>query len=349
MVRSREGTVRLLEQERTLSVSLSATLTEIAAATHALGTSLPNRIVTRGAIVLKLLKRLFYFVAVVIAVVSVVVVWQVFAFGSASTRVWEVPPMSGVVASSDSTQLARGQHVANSYGGCTGCHGPNLGGGLVEDLGPIGVMQAPNLTDGVGGVGALYSDAQLARAIKHGIGHDGTSLRFMPTGEHNWWPDEDIAAVVSYVRSVPPVDREVAPTEIGLLGKVLQGFGMMPILSAELVDHDAPTPSVQVARTAQYGSYLARSCTTCHGDGLGGGKIPGAPGSLPVPRNLTPHETGLAGWSFAQFDAAMRDGKRPDGTDLDPFMPRWATLNDLEMAALWEYLTTISPRELGER
>ena len=135
-------------------------------------------------------------------------------------------------------KAARGRHLAESIGGCLGCHGPDLAGALVEDLGPVGVIYAPNITQG--GLGAEYSDGELARAIRHGIKLDGRSMLFMPTIEFNWWPDEDLVAVMSFVRALPPVDRTVEPAQLRPLGKLLNQFGVMQMLSAETVDQGAP-------------------------------------------------------------------------------------------------------------
>ena len=136
------------------------------------------------------------------------------------TRVYDVSPLD-VEAVADSITLARGRHLAESIGGCIGCHGDGLGGNRVEDLGPLGVIQAPNLTRGVGGVGNDYTDGELGRTVRHGIKRDGMTVLFMPSYEHNWWPDADIVAIVSYVRSIAPVDNEQPPTEVGLLGQIL--------------------------------------------------------------------------------------------------------------------------------
>ena len=246
---------------------------------------------------------------VVVGLALVVGVVQVTSFGRAASFRYNVGPLA-IEATLDSAVLERGQHIAESIGGCLGCHGPALGGSLVEDLGPIGIIRAPNLTRGLGGVGAGYTDGELARAIRHGIDSDGRSLLFMPTPEYNWWPDEDLAAVVSFVRSVPAVDSEIEPTVIRPLGKVLNQFGVMALLSAETVDHDAPVEAAPAPEpTARYGAFLARGCTGCHGERLSGGKIPGAPSSLAIPANLTPHESGLGDWTERQFSAPDFSGQ----------------------------------------
>ncbi len=110
---------------------------------------------------------------------------------------------------------------------------------------------------------------------------------------------------------------------------------------------EAPDPEP----TARYESFLAIGCTGCHGETLAGGAIPGAPSSLPVPLNITPHSEGLADWSFGTFIAMVESGHRPDGTPLDPFMPVDAirAMNDTERAALWAYLQTVEPFPTGTR
>jgi len=303
---------------------------------------------------MRLLKWLGIGILSLLVMAGLVLGAQLFRFSRARAQVYTVAPLD-MTASSDSQVLARGRHIAESFGGCTGCHGPGLGGRQVEDLGPIGVMRAPNLTrgrGGVGGVGGAYTDGQLARAIRHGIGSDDQTLLFMPTPEHHWWPDSDVQAVVSFVRSVPNVDNEVPPTEVRPLGRLLDQFGVLKTLSARMVDHDAPRAEAPAPEpTPRYGALLARSCTGCHGDSLGGGPIPGAPSSLPVPANLTAHATGLATWTKEQFVHALQTGVRPDGRQLNSFMPiaTTATLHDVEYTALWEYLRSLPPREFGQR
>lgn len=296
-------------------------------------------------------KRFGIGVAVVAGLVVAVALFQIVGFGRAAARTYDVPPFE-MVASTDSAVLARGQHLAESLGQCFACHGEDLSGRLVEDLGPIGVIRAPNITRGSGGLGPEYSDSDFARAVRHGVATDGRSLLFMPTIEHNWWPDEDLIALVSYVRSVPPVDSSVDPPAMRPLGKILTQFGAMNFLSASMIDHGAPRNMAPApAPTAQYGSYLARGCVDCHGERFSGGKMPGAPASLPIPLNLTPHETGLGSWTEDVFMQVLDTGIRPDGRTLDPFMPiaGLRAMNETERKALWAYLRTLEPLEFGNR
>jgi mono/diheme cytochrome c family protein len=109
----------------------------------------------------------------------------------------------------------------------------------------------------------------------------------------------------------------------------------------------APTP----APTKQYGEYLGKLCQGCHGHGLSGGPLPGAPPELPVPLNLTPHETGLKGWTYDDFNKLLTEAVRKNGKPLNPFMPieTMKHLNDTEKQALWAYLQSLPPTPFGGR
>ena len=132
---------------------------------------------------------------------------------------------------------------------------------------------------------------------------------------------------------------------------MLDRRGMVAIDVARQIDHgkraSAPTP----APTAVYGAFLSKSCMGCHGEHLAGGPIPGAPASMPVPKNITPHETGIKGWSFADFDRVIMQGLKKDGNKLDPFMPidAFSKMNEVERQALWAYLVTVQAQPFGAR
>ncbi|MFI5306141.1 MAG: c-type cytochrome [Polyangiales bacterium] len=273
------------------------------------------------------------------------------AFDSSLKKIYAVaaPPLS---ASSDSVLVARGKHLAESIGGCIGCHGPDLGGKPGKDMGPIGLLHAPNLTRGKGGVGSRYTDGQLARLIRDGIKADRRGVRFMPAQDMSWWPDEDVVAVISYVRSVPNVDHAAPNSTVGMLGKVLDRMDKLPLDIARRIDHTVKhASSLTPAPTAAYGQYLARLCTGCHGPTFSGGPIPGAPPSLPVPANITPDASGIKHYEETDFMRFIATGVKPDGKQLDPFMPLQLlqNMNDTERRALFAYLTSLPARPFGGR
>jgi len=273
------------------------------------------------------------------------------AFDQSMARVYDVP-VPDVTASKDPELLGRGAHLVESVGACSAneCHGADLAGGPPLEMGPLGTMIGPNITPG--GKTGEYSDGELFRLLRHAIKNDGRSIQFMPVHESNWLPDDDLLAIISFLRTVPASDKVTSPTEFGLLGKVLDRRDELHIDIARRIDHDAPPPAVPTpAPTKAYGFFLARGCTGCHGATFSGGRIPGTPSSIPVPTNLTPHETGIEHYTYEKFVTLLDTGKKPDGSQLDPFMPyqALAKMNDVEKRALWEYLVSLPAKPFGGR
>ena len=194
----------------------------------------------------------------------------------------------------------------------------------------MGRLHGPNLTRGQGGRVATFTDADWVRAIRHGVGPDGRGLFIMPSEEYSVFSDDDLGALIAYLKTVPAVDRERPATALGPVSRVLLATGKMK-LAAQVLDHANLKPAaVAPAVSVDYGRYVAASCTGCHGPSFSGGKIEIGPPSWPPAANLTPHAGGrLAQWTEADFIATMRTAKRPDGTTLDPVMPRafarWTT------------------------
>ncbi len=275
---------------------------------------------------------------------------QVARYNSSLDKTYEIA-LPKVERSTDPAVLARGQHLAESVAPClnSDCHGGDLGGGKVMDVGPLGKFSAPNVS--MGGLGAAYSDGELFRLLRHGVKKDGRSVRFMPAQEFGWLSDADVIAIISYLRTLPAVQKPNGPFEVGTLAKVLDRHDMVVLDVARRIDHDHPELAPAPEPTAVYGRHLAKLCKGCHGDNLSGGPIPGAPPDFPVPLNLTPDATGLKGWAFEDFNRLLTQGMRKNGKKLDPFMPisAYGKLDETEKKALWAYLTTLQPRPFGGR
>jgi hypothetical protein len=299
------------------------------------------------------LKRIGISLGVVVILVALgggaIVYGKVRAFDASMDHVYGVP-LQALIRSTDPVVLARGKHLAESVAPCANgdCHGPDLGGGKSIEMGPLGTMAGPNITEG--GLGAAYTDGELARLVRHGIKKDGRSVLFMPARDFDFMPESDVVAVISYARSLPAVERPNKPTHIGIIGKVLDRMDQLPMDIARRIDHahvelSAPTP------TADYGRFIARACDGCHGKTLSGGRIPGAPSKFPVPLNITPHETGIKGWTYDDFDRLLMRGVRRNGEKLDPFMPidAYGNFDETEKKALFAYLLTLPPLPFGGR
>jgi hypothetical protein len=301
-----------------------------------------------------LLKKVLIGVGAVIGLVAIgaggFVYVQTSAFDSSLEKVYDVP-VPNVQRSTDPVVLARGGHVARSLAPCavSDCHGKDLGGGKPIEIGPIGTFTGPNITSA--GLGAAYNDGELARIILHGLKKDGRGVRFMSSHEFNFISDDDVSAVISWLRTQPAVNRPSGTMRIGTLGKVLDRLDKIPIDIARRINHDKIEKAPPPAPTAAYGRFIGLLCTGCHGNNLSGGPIPGAPPEMAVPLNLTPHATGLAGMTYEQFQKTMTTGIRKDGRKLDPMMPveAFGNFDDTEMHALYAYLMSLPGREFGGR
>jgi mono/diheme cytochrome c family protein len=274
---------------------------------------------------------------------------QARAFDQSVEKVYAIP-LQPITLSTDPAVLARGKHLGESVAPCAGCHGSDLGGGNVKDVGPIMRFAPPNITRG--GLGAAYTDAELFRLLRHGVKKDGRTVLMMQVADFNWLPDSDLIAVISWVRSMPAVDRTSPATVIRPLGKVLDRRDAIPMDVARRIDHDhIELGPAEATPTAEYGRFLANACNGCHGKTFSGGHIPGTPPKMASPLNLTPHETGLKGWTYDDFVRVLETGTRRDGRKLDSFMPSAtvAKLNDTEKRALFAYLMSLPPTPYGGR
>jgi len=302
---------------------------------------------------MRMIKRIvkLFFALVAIGAVGggIFVYTQTSAYDASMNKVYDVPPMA-VTASKDPAVIARGEHLSKSLGGCAthDCHGEDFGGGRAIEMGPVGTLAAPNITTMM----PAYTDGELARVIRHGIKKDGRSVCFMPAIDFAWLSDDDVTALVSYLRTVKPSDRpNSGATRMKTLGKILDRQDKFAGDIARRIDHahveTAPPPSP----TKEYGKFVARLCTGCHGEHLSGGRIPGTPSNMAVPLNLTPDATGLAGWTYDDFEHVIQTATRKNGKPLDALMPVEALRNmdDTERHALFAYLQSIPATPFGGR
>ena len=264
---------------------------------------------------------------------------------------WKIDEAALAVPAGDEA-VARGEHLAITRG-CTDCHDKDLGGKVMMEAPAIGRMAGPNLTHGSGGLPPGFGDADYERAIRHGVKLDGRAILFMPTRDFAALSDADTADLVAYVKSRPPVDRTLAPSYIGPVGRALFAFGQLPMLEARLIDqHATHVARVENAATVEFGNYLARACTGCHGQHFSGGPIPGVPPDFPIPANITPDAaTGIGAYTKDDFYRVFREGKKRDGSAVNTFMP-WQAMGrftDTELDALWAYLCTVPALPKGHR
>lgn len=247
--------------------------------------------------------------------------------------------------------VERGRHLVEARYGCAECHGGDFGGGVMMEAGPVATFRGPNLTLGEGGVTRDYTPADWDRAVRHGVLPDGR-LSTMPSEDFQMMSDQELGDIIAYIRSFPNVDNEVEAVRYGPIGKVLVATGSMGFSADRVTNHAEPHPSEPPPAevTVEFGRHLSGICTGCHRIDFSGGPIGGDPSWAPA-ANLTPHEEGIAGWSFDDFERALLEGVRPDGTELLPpmnlVMPYANNMTPVEREALWLYLQSLPPVPTG--
>ena len=234
----------------------------------------------------------------------------------------------------DAASLVEGKRLATVY--CSHCHKADFAGGTMID-GPLATLDALNLTPGHGSATAGYTDTDWIRTLRHGIKKDGRSLMIMPSEAFARLSDEDLGAIVAYLKSAPAVDRELGKRELHPLGKTLVGLGVFDKnFPAATIVHDAPRPAPPVkAVSVAWGSYLVNSfgCYHCHADDFGGAASPNP--KDPYAPNLT-QGGAIKAFTEETFPAMIR-------TRSGPGMP-WSSLQamtDDELRSIRLYLASL--------
>ncbi len=275
-------------------------------------------------------------------------------------------PYPDLHASTDSAMIAHGKHLVTATAHCVECHFKpgdsmlvmngeevQLAGGGFPFIFPGGAFYSKNISsDKETGIGN-YTDQEIARALRYGVKRDGTVL--IPAMEFQNLSDEDITAILSYLRTVPPVSHQVPENDFNLFGKAIMAFFIRPAGPAT-----TPPKTMVADTTVAYGEYLAQSvsnCKGCHtyrnmntgayeGEPLAGGPVEPLrtdPTKMLVAPNLTPDpETGhIYYWNFDLFKTRFSQGY----VIKESIMPwgQFRHLNDTELKAIWKYLHSVKP------
>lgn len=272
-------------------------------------------------------------------------------------------PLPAIKASTDSATIAKGRHIVMGPGHCFDCHSSAankdsvmkaggetvLSGGVPFKL-PFGTFYTRNLTpDPETGIGK-FTDGEIARVLRHSVKPNGEAvLPFMPFQNLT---DEELTAIVSYLRSLQPVRNAVPDHEYNIMGKVIKAFLITPQGPSE-----TPKKAIAADTSATYGRHLVMAvanCNECHtkrdgignyvGEPMAGGTVFEEPGKPTlVSPNLTPDPSSgrIAGWSQDQFIKRFRTGK------IIPYshMPwdAYGRMTDAELKAIFAYLKTLKP------
>lgn len=269
-----------------------------------------------------------------------------FALASiALLSVIKAPSVSSAAPPTVTGDATRGAYIFAAAAAC-GCHtttnGSLAGGEKFE--GPFGVVYAPNITqDPDTGIGKL-TDQQIIDEIRLGKDDEGGMLfPIMPYAEFSGMSDQDVADLVAYLRTVPPIKHEMPEPALK--------FPVPPFTPRTAAPAVAPTGGVP------RGAYLVNNvslCGDCHTpqkpDGspdlaklLAGGFNP----DLGLVPNITPdNDTGIGRWTADQIASFLRTGQKPDGTQAKAAMAGaiqggYKNLTDADAHAIAAYLKTL--------
>jgi len=267
------------------------------------------------------------------------------------------------LSTAQDASVERGKYLANTVAACGNCHNPRdakgqyiedklLAGGARIGL-PKSTVYGANITpDAETGIGK-WTDEQVIRAIREGVRPDNSLVGPpMPVEMYRHMSDDDVKAIVAYLRTVPPVKNEVPRGKYDFPTPTSYGPPVSNPVSA--VNNDL----------VKYGEYLAGPvghCMACH-TGIEGeptpedlekrpgtGGRPFGPGGSLKASNLTPHETGLKGWTDSEIALAIREGISRDGRQLKGPMAfsMYKNINQADMQALIAYLRALNPLPTG--
>ncbi len=273
-------------------------------------------------------------------------------------------PLTGRTFQSTPARLARGEYLVLHVIDCMGCHAehdwtahdapllPNaLGAGqdMTYVAGVPGKVYAPNLTPDPETGAGNWTDDQLARAIREGVGHDGRALfPFMPYENFRVMSDEDLASVIVYLRSIPPVRRQLPATQLNFPVNYLIRGVPKPLT--------APVPEPDVSTPEKRGKYLVTisGCSGCHTPQAHGQRLPNmdfaggfileGPWGQVASANLTPSAAGIGGFDETAFTQAMRTGY-VKSRKLSQIMPwhAFSGMSEEDMASVFAYLKSLAP------
>ena len=314
--------------------------------------------------------RVVRIVGIVAAVLGLAAVGLAIHVARTWDRSWDAP-LPDLHASTDPEIIKRGEYFVFGPSHCVECHvgsydqyeramttgeRPPLSGGLRMAAAPLGAIYSKNLTPDVEtGIGG-YSDGQIARMMRYAVRPNGRAS-VQPLMPFENLSDEDVVAILSYLRAQPPVRNVVPPNEWTLVGKIVKSLA--PTFKPRAGIHP-PAQSPPSAPTAERGEYLARyvaNCTGCHSPrnqltfDLNGPEFSGGVEMEPilisnadprvwfVPPNLTPHaKSALTRFpDRATFVARFKKGGRQHAGSPMPW-EAFARMSDDDLGALYEFL-----------
>jgi mono/diheme cytochrome c family protein len=234
-----------------------------------------------------------------------------------------------VRAASDPRHVAEGKRLTAMLG-CPNCHGDDLRGKLLVDEPMVARLHASNLTLAA----QQMNDAQLGQAIRQGVRANGSALVVMPSEMYVHLNDDELAALLGYLRSLAPGGTPTPPVDlrpVGRLGLVMRELLPAPALVA--IARQKLPPAIEGHAKGRH--VALTTCSECHGPDLAG--QPGSSGGAGVPDLAI-----AAAYDAEAFRRLMRTGVAREDRELRDMSKiarvRFAHFTDEEIAALHAYL-----------
>lgn len=234
-----------------------------------------------------------YLVGALIILVLAAVAWIWIASSMAMGRTHEGVPENLVRPTA--AQLADGPRQLQVLG-CVTCHGDGLRGDILFSEPNVATVYAPNLTL----IAAKADDQQLARAIRQGIGTDGRTLFAMPSAQYARLGDGEVSALIAAIRALPADGKQVAPIDVGPLGRLGLATGKFPGQPEEVARFKANPPAAVGNEFEQGRRLVMVNCAECHGPALKGGE--------PKPGLKAPDLVVAGAYDLPEFQRLMRTG-----------------------------------------
>ena len=273
------------------------------------------------------LRWIGYFFGFLVVLVIVAVAWVWIGSSIAMGRTHEGVPEKLVQPTA--AQLADGPRQLKILG-CVSCHGEGLRGDLLFSEPNVADVYAPNLTL----IAAKASDQQLAQAIRQGIGADGRALFAMPSAQYARLSDAEVAALIVAIRALPAGGKQVAPINVGPIGRLGLATGQFPSQLEEVERFRANMPAA-VGKEYEVGRKLVMvNCAECHGPALEGGE--------PKPGLRAPDLMVAGAYDLPEFKRLMRTGVATGNRKLEMMSDiarrDLSHYTDAEIAAIHAYL-----------